>query len=95
MGKFVKGQSGNPGGKPKALREVEAAAREHTVAAIATLASICNDGKQPGAARVAASNSLLDRGWGKATDRVQNLDENGDPTAPLGPVLKITVQRAA
>lgn len=91
---FVKGQSGNPGGRPKSPREVETAAREHTVLAIKTLSSISADPKAPAAARVTASQSLLDRGWGKPTDRVQSLDENGEPTAPLGPTLNITVRRA-
>jgi hypothetical protein len=92
VAKFVKGQSGNPGGRPKSLREVDILAREHTVDAIKTLASICNDEEQPGAARIAASNSLLDRGWGKPTDRVQNLDENGEPVAPMVPTLTVTVR---
>jgi uncharacterized protein (UPF0147 family) len=41
------------------------AAREHTAAALATLAGICADTGAPPAARVAAANALLDRGHGK------------------------------
>ncbi|MBB2177515.1 DUF5681 domain-containing protein [Gluconacetobacter johannae] len=37
-GQFKKGQSGNPGGKPKALREVIELAREHTQLAVERLA---------------------------------------------------------
>ncbi|WP_390614219.1 DUF5681 domain-containing protein [Gluconacetobacter diazotrophicus] len=37
-GQFKKGQSGNPGGKPKALREVIELAREHTELAVSRLA---------------------------------------------------------
>jgi hypothetical protein len=37
---FAKGQSGNPGGRPKALPEVQEAARAHTPVALGTLACI-------------------------------------------------------
>jgi hypothetical protein len=40
MAKFQKGKSGNPGGRPKALRQVEELAREQTAAAMQTLATI-------------------------------------------------------
>ena len=36
---FAKGQSGNPGGRPKENLEVQALARVHTVAAIERLAA--------------------------------------------------------
>lgn len=63
--KFEKGQSGNPGGRPKALKEVEEAAREHSADALETLASIMKDVVAPHAARVSASQAILDRAWGK------------------------------
>lgn len=90
---WEKGQSGNPGGRPKALREVEEAARQHTVNAIATLAAVCGDEKQPGAARVSAANALLDRAWGKPTERRQDLDETGQPIPPGGNTFVIRVER--
>ena len=65
---FKKGQSGNPGGRPKVIAEVKELAREHTGAAIETLVSIMANPKAAPAARVSAANALLDRGYGKPGD---------------------------
>ena len=71
---FMPGQSGNPGGRPKALKAVEEAARAHTEAAISTLAAICQNTAAPEAARVAAANALLDRAWGKPRQHGEPID---------------------
>jgi hypothetical protein len=65
MPKFQKGQSGNPGGRPKIVGEVQELARQHSATAIETLAAIMQDKKAPAAARALASNSILDRAYGK------------------------------
>ena len=67
MSKFIKGLSGNPGGRPKKSAELVAAAREITVTALDTLASIMSNERAPAAARVAAAREILDRGWGRPT----------------------------
>lgn len=59
----------------KAPAEVRSLARGHTVGAIKVLAGIMNEKKAPRAARVAAANSLLDRGWGKAATILENGDD--------------------
>ena len=73
---FRKGQSGNPGGRPKVVAEIKELAREHTAEAIETLVSIMNDAKSAPAARVSAANSLLDRGYGKPP---QHITGEGGP----------------
>jgi hypothetical protein len=71
---FQKGQSGNPGGRPKVVAEVKELARAHTSEAVKTLVSIMNDPKCPPAARVSAANALLDRGYGKPPQYVTSQE---------------------
>ena len=62
-GRFRPGQSGNPGGRPKEIGHVKELAREHTVAAVKTLAEIMGNTGEPAAARARAAEALLNRAW--------------------------------
>jgi len=62
----------------KTLTQIKSLARCHTDRAIQVLAGVMDAVDAPHAARVAAANSLLDRGWGKAAQIVA-----GDPDNPL------------
>ena len=70
---FLPGQSGNPGGRPKDIGGVQDLARQHTALAIETLVQIMQHGDRD-AARVAAAQALLDRGWGKAVQSIETAD---------------------
>jgi hypothetical protein len=72
---FVKGKSGNPGGKPKELKGIQELARVHAPTAIETLARIARTGKSE-SARVGAATALLDRGYGRPPQFVSgNADQ--------------------
>ena len=84
---FVKGQSGNPGGRPAAVledgRKVADVARGHTIEAIDTLAMIMRDDKQAGAARVSAASAILDRAWGRPKQDLGIEMKSDEATASL------------
>lgn len=69
--KFTKGQSGNPGGRPKAEAEVRALAQKHGPKVIARLAAIALDTSIDERASVAAAKELLDRGYGKSKQPIE------------------------
>jgi hypothetical protein len=77
MPRFQPGKSGNPGGRPKNLADVQELARCYTKKAIETLAAIMQNEKTAPAARVSAASAILDRGYGKPPQAYADADEGG------------------
>ena len=68
-----RGQSGNPGGRPKRDREIRELAREYTEDALNALVHIAKHG-QSEAARVSAATSVLAFGWGRPAMQITGRD---------------------
>jgi hypothetical protein len=62
---FQSGQSGNPHGATRGLREVAAAAKVHTEEMLRILVEIARNTKTTAAARAHAATYVLDRAWGR------------------------------
>jgi hypothetical protein len=57
---------------PKTLTEIRSIARSHTRTAINCLVGVMRSKDATHAARVSAANAILDRGWGKAAQSLEN-----------------------
>jgi len=69
-GGFQKGQSGNPGGRPrKAIGDLSAEARKYAGLALETIVKICAEAKMD-RDRLAAARELLDRGFGRSVQAI-------------------------
>jgi len=79
-GRFLTGISGNPGGRPPEVGDVRVLAREYTEEAVATLVDLMRHARSD-AARGAAVQALLDRGYGKSVAVTLDVVDDGQPTS--------------
>jgi hypothetical protein len=58
----------------KTITEIRSLARSHTRTALNVLVGVMRSKDATAAARVSAANAILDRGWGKAAQAIENGD---------------------
>lgn len=73
---FEKGQSGNPGGRPKETKDVRELARKHSQEAIEKLVHWMREGDAKSSS--AAAQALLDRAWGRPHQAHEHSGPDGD-----------------
>jgi hypothetical protein len=76
-GAFKKGQSGNPGGRPKIAEEIQELAGQHSPEAIERLVHIMKHGT-PDSAQVMAADKILDRACGRAPQGFTGAGDKGE-----------------
>jgi hypothetical protein len=59
----------------RTLTEIRSLARSHTKTALRVLVGIMRSDDATPAARVSAANAILDRGWGKAAQPIENGED--------------------
>lgn len=79
-GRWKKGESGNPNGRPKIPEDVKEAFKNATPKAIETLQTILDNPEARDGDKIRAAEIILDRAWGKPTQSME-LDGKVD-TAP-------------
>jgi hypothetical protein len=70
LGGFRKGQTGNPGGRPRVVESLTREARLYTHEALRTLLKLMRSARSENV-RLNAAGLILDRGWGKPVQAVQ------------------------
>ena len=90
-GRFLKGHSGNAGGRPKDEHNIAALARSYSTEAIETLVDLMRSARDD-RVRGTAAQALLDRGFGKPKVEIQNT--NADFRDALEQVQKRLLKRS-
>src|ERR1700730_7690416 len=60
---------------PKTVTEIRSLARSHTRTALNVFVGVMRSKDATATARVSAANAILDRGWGKATQAIENGED--------------------
>lgn len=74
----------------KATASIREIARQYTTEAVEALVGVLRSPTEPAAARVAAANAILDRGYGKPSQPVTG-DEDGNPLAIVHTIQLVAV----
>jgi hypothetical protein len=69
--RFVKGQSGNPGGRPTSEKELRAAIQKKGMEYMRAMEALAEDVKVEATVRLRAYDLLLTRGYGKPPESIK------------------------
>jgi hypothetical protein len=61
--------------RARSILEIRSLARSHTQTALNILVSVMRSNDATAAAKISAANAILDRGWGKAPQAIQNGED--------------------
>lgn len=75
---FRKGQSGNPGGRPKVAAEIRDLAQQHGPDAVKKLVALMKSAAREDV-QVRAAEALLDRGYGRPGQALELTGKDGGP----------------
>jgi len=87
-GGFVKGQSGNPGGRPKEDNELKALAKAKTPDAFKRLVELLKSDDE--SIQLGAVKTIFEYGWGKPK---QEMEVTGKDGSPIIPVINIGIPK--
>ncbi len=83
-GRFHKGASGNPGGRPASVKEVQVHASQFTIEMVEIQVEIARDKRRSAADRIKAADKVLDRACGRPAQPITGEGdqpfESGFPT---------------
>lgn len=85
---FVKGKSGNPGGRPKSADGFRRAARGHTLEALMVLREIMLDSSGVAKDRIQAAELIISRAYGKPVDEHTPIDMKALTDEQLEKIIK-------
>lgn len=75
-GKFEKGQSGNPGGRPKVSEDVKTMLKAAAPEAVKLLTETMKDEKVKTDLRIRCAETIMDRVYGKAVQPIEGSVDN-------------------
>lgn len=88
-GKFQKGKSGNPGGRPKSDSEFREACREKSLTALEVVENIMHSAKYA-SDRLKAATWIMEQAYGKAP---QPMELSGKDGEQFKPIINITIKK--
>lgn len=84
--------SGNPGGRPKSLRELELYSQEYTREAIDEFVRVMRDSDAPPIARLRAGELIIERAYGKPRQPLDHTT-NGEKLHLVSPMATVAELR--